>query len=171
MATTRERRSFAPDLATRPESAGVPVQADDYDEEPVSETITAVLGTAKRRGEWEPTDYTQVFAVLGNAELDFRRAFLVPGVTEVQVYTCCGTVKVIVPEALEVELTGNALLGEFSQTTRVSKARRLLRRTLRAARGDLDDDEEDDALEPGEEPPLLRVSGLALLGTVKVVTR
>ncbi len=38
------------------------------------------------------------------------------------------------------------------------------------AEGDLDDDEEA-GLDPGEEPPLLRVSGLAVLGNVTVVTR
>jgi hypothetical protein len=173
MAETRDKHSTAPELATRPERTAVPVDRDDlrdYEDEPTSETITAVLGSASRRGEWEPADCTRVFAVLGNAELDFRNALLVPGVTEVEVYTFCGSARIVVPEGLEVELTGNALLGGFNQSTRVSKARRLLRRTLRAARGDVDYDEEAD-LEPDEDPPLLRVSGLAFLGNVNVVTR
>ncbi len=169
MAGTREKHSTVPELATRPERAAVPLERHDYEDEPTAETITAVLGSASRRGEWEPADLTRVFAVLGNADLDFRNALLVPGVTEVEVYTLCGSARIVVPEGLEVELTGNALLGSFNQTTRVSKARRLLRRTLRAARGDLDDEEAD--LEPDEDPPLLRVSGLACLGSVQVVTR
>ena len=173
MAETRDRHSTAPELATRPESAAVPVDRaglHDYEDEPTSETIAAVLGSASRRGEWEPADRTRVFAVLGNADLDFRNALVVPGVNEVEVYTFCGSARIVVPEGLDVELTGNALLGGFMQSTRVSKARRLLRRTLRAARGDVEYDEEAD-LEPDEDPPLLRVSGLAFLGSVKVVTR
>ena len=49
----------------------------------------------------------------------------------------------------------------------VSRARRFIRRTLRAARGELP----DDSLPPEEDPAILRVTGLALMGSVKVLTR
>ena len=130
------------------------------------ETVVAVLGGASRRGEWEPADITRVFALMGNAKLDFGKALLLPGVTEVQVFTLCGSAKIVVPEGVDVEVTGSALLGDFKQSAGRSRARRFLRRTLRAARGDY----QDDLPEFDEEPPLIRVTGLALLGRVRVTT-
>ncbi len=168
--STRERERTALQLAsrqTRTEDLPAPT-TDEYDEGLVVETVAAVLGQASRKGEWEPADITRVFAFCGQADLDFTRALLPPGVTEVQAYTLCGSARIVVPEGLEVEVTGSALLGEFKQSTRVSRARRLLRRTLRAARGDVDYEDEP---EVEEDPPLLRVTGLALLGGVKVATR
>ena len=70
------------------------------------------------------------------------------------------------PEGVEVDVTGSTLLGNFKQSAQLSKARRFLRRTLRAAQGNL----EADPFEQEEEPHLIRVSGLAVCGSVKVLT-
>ena len=99
-------------------------------------------------------------------DLDFTKALLPPGITEVQAYAVCGSAKILVPEGLDVEGTGTGLLGDFKQTVRRRRVRRLLRRTLRAARGEYHEDE----VETDEDPPLLRVTGLAFLGSVKVIT-
>ena len=166
---TRERERSAAEIATRDDPADPGLEPHEFEGEALSsETVAAVLGRSSRRGEWEPADIVRVFSVLGQADLDFTRALLPPGVTEVQAFTLCGQAKILVPEGLEVEVTGSALLGDFKQSTRISRARRLLRRTWRAARGEVED---DDPYEHDEEPPLLRISGLALLGSVRVITR
>ncbi len=171
MSDTRERERRAAEIGTRPDSALQPPfahDADDFADAPRSQSLAAVFGNASRRGEWEPPEVTQVFVMFGRADLDFTRALMLSGVTEVSAFVLFGSVHILLPEGLEVEVTGNALLGQFKQSTRVSRARRLLRRTLRAARGEPDDDE----LEPhDEEPPLLRVGGLAVFGSVNIVTR
>ena len=169
--TRRHEQRASPELATQHRDAARREEAAQREEgalyEPAEltrETVAAVLGSASRNGEWEPADVTQVFSLLGNASLDFTRALLPGGVTEVQAFTVLGEVKILVPEGLEVEVTGSALLGDFKQSTQVSRTRRLIRRTLRAARGDYEDDED-------EEPPLLRVTGFAIMARVKVITR
>jgi hypothetical protein len=143
-------------------------RGDLHDDVPETETIAAVLGSASRKGEWEPAEITRVFTALGNADLDLRRALLAPGVTEVQILAVLGSVTITVPEGLDVEVTGSALLGGFRQDHQPSRSKRFLRRALKAARGDPD---EEDEFEPEEEPPLLRVTGLALLGNVQVRVR
>ncbi len=173
MSRVRKEERTAPRLATRPgalapSEGDEPARDDEFSDELSSETVTAVLGTASRRGEWEPADITRVFVLMGNATLDFRRALLPEGVTEVQVFTLLGKASIVVPEGLGVEVTGNALLGDFQQSSRVSRARRLLRRTLRAARGG---DPYDDEPEVDEDPAVLRVTGLAVLGNVEVIVR
>lgn len=167
---TRPRERIAAELATREAHDLEPGQSEQYvPDELETETLVAVLGSSSRKGEWEPADITRVFAFCGNADLDFTRALLPPGITEVQAFTLCGKARIAVPEGLEVEVTGTGLLGDFSQSAQVSRARRFLRRTIRAARGELPEYEDD--LPPDDDPPILRVTGLALLGSVKVVTR
>ncbi len=136
------------------------------DDELTSQTILAVLGNSNRGGEWEPADITRVLTLCGSVRLDFRRALLPLGTIEVQVFSLLGSVKLTVPEGVDVDVTGSTLLGNFKQSAQLSKARRFLRRTLRAAQGNL----EDDPFEQEEEPPLIRVSGLAVCGSVKVLT-
>ena len=166
---TRQRERSAAEIVTRDDSADRRLEPHEFEGEALtSETITAVLGSSSRRGEWEPADVTRVFSLLGQVDVDFTRALLPPGLTEVQAFTLCGQTRIIVPEGLDVEVTGSALLGDFKQSTRISRTRRLLRRTWQAARGDVED---EDPCEPDEEPPLLRVTGLALMGSVRVITR
>ena len=169
-----------PELATRPSSGTrpspesavserreLPELPDEYDAEPETSTLVSVFGSSSRTGEWEPPDITRAFAVFGNATLDFTEALLPPGVTEVEAYALFSEVKVIVPDGLDVEVTGTGVLGDFRQTSGMSGARRVLRRTLRAARGEPSGSEE----EVSDDAPMLRVSGVALLSTVKVITR
>ena len=165
--STRPGERRAAELTTREAHELQPHRGEEVDEELESETLIAVLGNSSRKGEWEPADITRVFVFCGQANLDFTRALLPPGITEVQAFTLCGSAKITVPEGLEVEVTGTGLMGEFSQSAQVSRARRFIRRTLRAARGELP----DDSLPPEEDPAILRVTGLALMGSVKVLTR
>jgi predicted membrane protein len=167
--STRPRERSAAELSTREASDLEQRHRDEVVvEELESETLIAVLGNSSRKGEWEPADITRVFVFCGQANLDFTRALLPSGITEVQAFTLCGSANIVVPEGLEVEVTGTGLMGEFTQSAQVSRARRFIRRTLRAARGELP---EEDDFPPEEDPPILRVTGLALMGSVKVVTR
>jgi hypothetical protein len=103
--------------------------------------VIALLSGAQRKGNWEPPARLYVGALMGGAELDFREADLLEGVTEVSVGALLGGVNIVVPPDLDVEVEGLGLLGSFAHASRHT--------------GD-----------PGA--PLLRIRGLALLGGVSV---
>ena len=78
-----------------------------------SDWVVAVLAGASRKGVWEPPEHLHVVSVLGGADLDFRQAELLEGVSEVHVVAVLGGVDVIVPPHVHVDANGIGLLGEF----------------------------------------------------------
>lgn len=109
--------------------------------EPDQGTILAILNGVTRKDEWEPPEHLRVLSVMGGVQLDFRRAYLVDGVTEVSVVTLMGGVEIIVPPALNVDMDGTGVMGAFTHATRRPS---------------------------GEDAPLLRIRGLSLMGGVQL---
>ncbi len=70
-----------------------------------------MLGSVTRRGPWEPPETMRLVSVLGSSVLDCRDAELPLGVTEVDCEVFLGSVEVIVPSDVDVELTGSVFLG------------------------------------------------------------
>jgi hypothetical protein len=108
--------------------------------------IVAVWSGPKRAGPWTPARRTVVTAVQGGAELDFREARLGPGVTEVTALAFMGGVDIIVPPGLQVEVSGVGIMGAFEAS-----------------------DDLTGVVDPAK--PILRVSGLAMMGAVEVSMR
>lgn len=105
------------------------------------ETVLALLSGVQRKGAWEPAEHVRVFAVMGGAELDFREAVLVEGVTELWIFAFWGGAQVIVPRDIHVETRGVGIMGGFSELDH------------RAAEADA---------------PTLRIRGWAVMGGVEV---
>ena len=108
---------------------------------PETRTAVSILGTIKRSGAWEPPEHLRVIQLLGSANLDFREAEILDGVTEVTIFSLLGSTKIIVPPELDVDATGVGVLGGFDHVSR---------------RGDDPD------------VPVLRIRGVCLLGDVKI---
>lgn len=108
--------------------------------------IVAVWSGPKRAGPWTPARRTVVTAVQGGAELDFREARLGPGVTEVTALAFMGGIEIIVPPGLQVEVSGVGIMGAFEASEDLTGV-----------------------IDPGK--PILRVSGLAMMGAVEVAMR
>jgi hypothetical protein len=108
--------------------------------------LVAILGGVTRSGHWSPAAQVRITTLLGGADLDFREAVLPPGVTEVHVTAILGGVNLIVPPHLAVEMEGTAILGGFAHSERAASV-------------------------PDPDRPILRVSGLAVLGGVNIETR
>lgn len=106
----------------------------------------AVLGGSRRRGRWSPAAVTHSVAVLGGVELDFREAQLPPGVTEIKAYSIMGGIEIIVPPGLNVESHGIGILGAFEHAA-------------------------DDVQLTDPNAPVLRISGIALMGGVDIKVR
>jgi len=110
------------------------------------EFVVAVLGGSSRKGRWRPARKNFAIAVMGGTELDFREAVMGPGVTDLQVFTICGGVEIIVPPGMNVESHGVALLGGFDHVA-------------------------DSVHRPDPHAPTLRITGVALMGGVDVRVR
>ncbi len=113
---------------------------------PARGVVIAVLGGTSRKGSWIVPRHLKVFAMLGGCEIDLRDARFAPGVTELDVTAILGGIEVTVPPGVRVEAAGSAFLGGFD------------------ANGG-----ESMMIDPGQ--PVLRVTGLALLGGVQVKVR
>jgi hypothetical protein len=125
------------------EVARAPVRAgEDRDQQ----WIAAVRGGADRRGSWRPARQINVLALMGGVHLDFRDAALHTGVTEINVLALMGGVEILVPPGVHVESSGIGIMGGFTD----------------AGRGRYPVD---------SRVPVLRVTGLALMGGVEVRTK
>jgi TolB-like protein/class 3 adenylate cyclase/Flp pilus assembly protein TadD len=112
---------------------------------PPAQTLLAVLSGIDRKGAWVPARMNRVVAVLGGGTLDLREVPLAPGsTTTFEIYAVLGGIQVIVGPGTAVDTsTGMAILGAFAQGPRPPEP-----------------------LPP--DAPLVRITGLAVLGGVQV---
>lgn len=108
--------------------------------------VFSIMGGTSRKGSWIPARHVICVNIMGGTTLDFREARLGPGVTEVTVLSKMGGVDIIVPPGLQVDFNGIGILGGFDKSDEVTGV---------------------------EDPsaPILRVSGLAIMGGVDVTLR
>jgi Domain of unknown function (DUF1707)/Cell wall-active antibiotics response 4TMS YvqF len=107
--------------------------------------IVSFMGGADRRGRFRLGTHTAVVTVMGGANIDLRQAELEdPDVTITAVSVMGGT-NIVVPEGVDVELTGFALMGG---------------KGFRPGQQP-----------PPPGAPLVRVRAFALMGGVSVVTK
>jgi len=75
------------------------------------ESLSAVLSSVERRGPWTVPRHLDIRVVMGSAELDLRQAVLHPGVTTIEVSVSLGSLELIVPPHLGVDVRINTLAG------------------------------------------------------------
>src|ERR1700709_304252 len=71
----------------------------------------AVLGGCDRKGRWRPAADSVALAVLGGVELDLRDATIEGDEIVITAIAVLGGIDIVVPEGVEVDLGGFALLG------------------------------------------------------------
>lgn len=81
--------------------------------------VVAVFGSEEIAGRWVVPDRLVVTALFGEVKLDLREALLQQGTVTVQATAVCGSVKLLVPEGVEVRMTGPVLMGNKSSRVRV----------------------------------------------------
>ncbi len=104
------------------------------------------MGGGSRAGAWVPARHNWAVGVLGGCELDFREAQLGPGVTEVHGFAIMGGVQVLVPLDVRVECSGIGIMGGFDHKGTVTST-------------------------TDPEAPVIRVTGVAIMGGVEVRVR
>jgi hypothetical protein len=108
--------------------------------------VRTILSSVQRKGTWSVPGKMRVLSVMGAVDLDFREAEFGPGVTEVRMTSVMGNIAIIVPPHLQVECDGVAILGHFEGMDQSTA-------------------EGDPAV------PLLRITGVAVMGAVEISTR
>jgi Domain of unknown function (DUF1707) len=73
-------------------------------------TVTGVFGRDSREGRWVVPESLPVLSVFGEVELDLREALLQSARTVVYATVIGGTLHLIVPEGVVVEMSGTAVL-------------------------------------------------------------
>ena len=146
------------DLPAKPSSGALAERHED------TETVYSVLGSTARGGRWEPPEAMRTVSVLGHIVLDYREADLPLGVTEVDCQVFLGSIEIIVPSDVDVELTGSVFLGSV-ETRSGEERRNWLRRARERLVGKESGPEED------YERPLLSVDCSGALGSVEVELR
>jgi hypothetical protein len=101
----------------------VPLTADLPAPAPAAGAVRAtnrgvgVLSGAKQKGHWRPAAVTDAVAVVGSCRLDLCDAILDDPEIHIRATAVLGSVEVLVPEGVHVDLGGFAVLG--SKTYRV----------------------------------------------------
>ncbi len=137
-------RSSSPSIGVAP-AADMSWRVIPADRVPARELVFAVMGGATRKGRWMPARTNVALSIMGGTKLDFREAALGPGVTEVRVFAIMGGTEIVVPPGIHVESHGIGIMGGF--------------------------DHFSDYQEGSEDAPVLRVTGLAMMGGVEITVR
>jgi hypothetical protein len=108
----------------------------------------AMMAETRRQGPWAPGDSHQAVAVMGSVVLDLRQAQLTPGrETVITANAIMGSVEVVVDAWTEVVVSGLGIMGDFSESSPKVES------------------------QVGPDSPVVRVRGLALMGSVNVRRR
>jgi hypothetical protein len=79
--------------------------------------VAGIFGRERRDGRWVMPDRLAVTAVFGEVVLDLREAMLQSQRSTVLATVMGGTLQLIVPEGIAVEVTGTGLLGRKNRAT------------------------------------------------------
>lgn len=75
-------------------------------------TVIALMGSARRRGRWTLPARLLSLCVMGETVLDLRSATIEAPECEMTLVVVMGSTRVIVPDGLDVEVSGFVVMGE-----------------------------------------------------------
>jgi hypothetical protein len=103
-AVTRDLPAVAPSIRPAQQVAGMVAR------QPVRSSVS-IMSAVERKGFWRVDEETLAVSIMGSCKLDLRGAAISAPVTTINAYTVMGSVDVIVPFGVEVELEGIAIMG------------------------------------------------------------
>lgn len=83
--------------------------------------FVAIMSAAGARGRWRAPGRITAFAFWGNVKVDLRQAVIDEGVVEVTAWAIMGSVQVVVPDGIPVDLDGMVVMGGSTDQTHRSK--------------------------------------------------
>ena len=109
-ATTRgELVAITADLPAAPDPSAVPARPP---ERGGRDWVVAVMGDSRRQGRWRVEGPLAAVAVMGDVVLDLRGAEVPRGDVDLVATANMGDVTVYVPDGVDVELSGVAVMGD-----------------------------------------------------------
>jgi hypothetical protein len=140
-------------LVARPASAHAPARVADpaalapvYGRE--RGRMLSIMGESKRLGRWTVPQRLDVLAIMSDMRLDLTQAVLPPGIVDIDVRVVWAALRVIVPPGMRVVNQMHSIMASVHSST---------------------DDLSSVAGVGGG--PIIRLTGLALMGEVKIVVR
>jgi hypothetical protein len=109
------------------------------------ESSLAIMSTTKRLGAWVMPPRHTASSLMGEVRLDLRQATFAARESVIIANAVMGSVKIVVDAYTRVIVDGTAIMGEFGQKPDVATA------------------------ELGDDSPVVRIKGFALMGEVSVV--
>jgi class 3 adenylate cyclase len=91
--------------------ATTPERLPDEKRRKADRWVIAIMSGATRRGRWRPDERTTALAIMGGCVLDLRAAEIDGPVVDINAIAIMGGIDIIVPEGIEVELSGTAIMG------------------------------------------------------------
>lgn len=104
------------------------------------------FGSVERKGTWSVPRELNARVVFGNGTLDFRDASIGPGVTTLQVSVTFGSLELILPPWLAIDVDVSSIAGNVEERHRVPRT-------------------------PDPAQPILRVTGGVRFGNLEISTR
>ncbi len=109
-------------------------------------TAIAVMSGTDRKGVWTiPPTFTSV-AIMGGVEIDLTEARFEDAETTIQAFALMGGIDIFVPEDITVQVNGTGFMGAFENRAQ-------------------------DQAQPRPGAPLVKITGLAMMGGVEVKRR
>lgn len=110
--TRSELARLTDDLPTDPPTAVVPARRSSADlAEPAAERLVAIFGNESRKGRWPVPARLEARAVFGDCHIELQDTTLPHPVVTIEATAIFGSVTILVPEGVEVRLTGTAVFG------------------------------------------------------------
>ncbi len=92
-------------------TSDLPVQAAAADRAKPTRWLVGILGGMDRAGRWRVARRCRIVNIMGGCDLDLRGATVEDRDTEIVVFSLMGGSTIVVPEGLDVDLGGVAILG------------------------------------------------------------
>lgn len=114
--TRSELRAAAADLPAGPATARSPDRRDTGAHRVARPAryrrwVISVMGGSETRGRWRPDTTTNALAMMGGTTIDLQHAEFDGDVLVINALAVMGAVEIIVPEGVEVDVSGFALMG------------------------------------------------------------
>lgn len=83
------------------------------DSVPERNGVSATWSHVRRKGQWILPRHFRALAIMGGVDLDLTQVVIGPGISEIEAVAFMGSVKILIPKGMRVQVEGDATFGAF----------------------------------------------------------